>query len=158
MRYESKKNSQKQTLCSNSVQPGSQQQWGLSENDGTEVVKRKMVKNLSNPEKLGKSTHCALEWCLCFALCFCFILRISASFLQTGLNNDPSPIMIITQLKLQHTTIDYYYIENFWNFTSKLLCMNLCDKLKFQKFSTTFFATVRTVALLCTELRFDKIL
>jgi histone deacetylase complex subunit SAP130 len=43
-----RKKPRKQTLSSNSVRPGSEQQWGSSENDGTEVVKRKMAKNLSN--------------------------------------------------------------------------------------------------------------
>ena len=35
-------------LTLNSEQPGSKPQWSSSENDGTEVVKRKMAKNLSN--------------------------------------------------------------------------------------------------------------
>ena len=45
-------------LCSNSVQPGSEQLWGLSENDGIEVVKRKMTKNLSNhiQKNVGKQS------------------------------------------------------------------------------------------------------
>ena len=43
-----RKKPRKQTLSSNSVQPGSKQQWVSSEIDGTEVVKSKMANNLSN--------------------------------------------------------------------------------------------------------------
>ena len=50
-----RKKPRKQTLSSNSVRPGSEQQWGSSENDSTEIVKRKLAKNLSR-ENLGNQS------------------------------------------------------------------------------------------------------
>merc|ERR1719189_3521878 len=51
-----RKKPRKQTLSSNSVRPGSEQQWGSENDSTTEIVKRKLAKNLSRENSGGNQS------------------------------------------------------------------------------------------------------